>query len=212
MITFLLSVIIVVLILLIINQFVNNYADSHTVDKLKDYTIEDSIEGAENLRIKKIGICYSMTRLFPYEIYTLAHEDLLCKCDDGKWYILAEIYDKGDTTGESGRNIGIREVSPIKKQFGLAFVFNGYRYKCLKLHKPDCYVNLKFAYDTFRDEFNMPYHVLRNNCHHMSHRVLNIITGQLKKRKITEFEPLKYLKNAIGEVFNNNYDEENTVS
>lgn len=205
MITFILIVIIIILILLIINQGVNNYSDTHT--SIKSETCDIEPYNLQELQVKKIGICYSVTRILPYEIYSVAHEDILCLCDDNKWYILAEIYDKGDFLGKTKHIIGIREVEPKKKITGYNFIFNNYKYSCFKLYKPSCYVNLKFVYKIFTDEFNIPYHIIKNNCHHMTNRVIDIITNRRRLRNISEFEPLNYLKKSVVEIFNDTFDE-----
>lgn len=193
-----LIIIIIILILLIINQCANNYADSHTKNKFEIFKIEE-YNLQKNLQVEKIGICYSLTTYLPYEIYTLGHEDILCKCSNGKWYLLAEIYDKNDILGKKQHIIGLREIEiRTKKNFN----FNGYKYTYFKLYSPNCYVDLEFVYNVFKEGFKIPYHVLKNNCHHTCNRVLNIITGQKRKQYISEFKTLNYLKKTIFEVIN----------
>ena len=200
-----LIIIIIILILLIVNQFVNNFADNHSFLKSKEYDIESY--NLPDLQVKKIGICFSITTYLPYEIYSLGHEDLICYCSDGNWYLIAEVYDKDDIYGKTKHKIGIRKIDPIKKSFYFTFIFNHYKYRCFKLYTPNDYVNLKFVYNMLRNELKIPYHILKNNCHHMNNRVLNVVIDRKNKFNITELEPLNYLNKTIQEIYNDQFEE-----
>lgn len=207
MIIILLIIIVVILVLLIINQAVNNFADTKMSVKLSKFKVEPY--NLEDLQVEKIGICYSITTYLPYEIYTLGHQDILCYCSDRNWYMIAEIYDKNDILGKQQHVLGIRKVEPKKTKLGLVFKHNGYKYSCFKLFKPDCYVNLKFVFNTFVDNFAIPYHILKNNCHHLCRCVINVTTNRKTlKTVVSEFETIKYINKVIYEIMNDKYGED----
>lgn len=201
-------VILIIIILLIINQVASNIFDNLTFVKGDKFILEPY--EFPDLQVKKIGICFSLNTRIPYKLYTICHEDILCYCSDGNWYLLAEIYDKDTITINSKTEhiIGIRKVDITKKFKHITFNYGGYKYTCFKLHNPSCYVDLKFVYNVFKDNFNIPYHILKNNCHHLCKHVMNVI-ADIKNSKdiVSEFELLKYINKTINEIFTGNFEE-----
>lgn len=206
MLIILLIVILLIVILLIINQTVFIFSDKTSFVK-SDKVILEHYE-LPDLQVKKIGICFSVNTFIPYKLYSMSHEDILCYCSDGNWYLLAEVHGKDPINNKPKHIVCIRKVDITKKFKHIIFNYGGYKYTCFKLYKPSCYVNLKFVYSVFKDNFNIPFHNLENNCHNLCNCIINIITNRKKpKVVISNFEPLKYLSKAINEIFTGNFEE-----
>lgn len=182
-----LMIIILILVVLIINEITNRIFDNHVIER--DWEIvKNKYPG---VKIIGVGISKSIVSFTSVHSNVLSHTDIICLSDTGDYYNITECYDDSRSIDYKKKWIEVHKVKPsIKNKFKL----RGFDYRIFEMVPVSEIVDLDTIYRLVVDESKLPYHFLKNNCHHSVQRIIDVLTDRNVSGKYSKIYHPKYFE------------------